>query len=132
MQQRLQTTPERNTSIKVKQLINNCKPGRKCSGACLSRRSSSGDRGTLEVPQRPPRRLRALLVAAPRAAPQAPRVLRLGSRFVILYDAMCVSAYAIGASDEMNTMDMLECKVVNIIQEHILQAHVIYCILFYY
>ena len=44
----------------------------------------------------------------------------------------CVSAYAIGASDEMNTMDMFECKVVNIIQENILQAHIIYCILFYY
>ena len=29
MQQRLQTTPERNASIKVKHLINNCKPGRK-------------------------------------------------------------------------------------------------------
>ena len=29
----------------------------------------------------------------------------------------------------MNTMDMLECKVVNIIQEHVLQAHVIYCIM---
>ena len=39
---------------------------------------------------------------------------------------MCVSAYAIGASDEMNTMDMFKCKVVNIIQENILQAHVIY------
>ena len=45
---------------------------------------------------------------------------------------MCVSAYEISASDEMNIMDMLECKVVNIIQKHILQAHVIYCILFYY
>ena len=45
---------------------------------------------------------------------------------------MRVSAYAIGASDEMNTMDMFECKVVNIIQENILQAHVIYYILFYY
>ena len=74
MQQRLQTTPERNASIKVKHLINNCKPRRKCSGACLSRRSSGGDRGTLEVPQRPPRRLRALPAAAPRTAPRAPRV----------------------------------------------------------
>ena len=74
MQQRLQTTPERNASIKVKQLINNCKPGRKCSGACLSRRSSGGDRGTPEVPQRPPRRLRALPTAAPRTAPRATRV----------------------------------------------------------
>ena len=36
------------------------------------------------------------------------------------------------ASDEVNTMDMLECTVVNIIQEDVLQAHVIYCILFYY
>ena len=44
----------------------------------------------------------------------------------------CVSAYAKGASDEMNTMNMLACKVVNIILEHVLQAHVIYCILFYY
>ena len=74
MQQRLQTTPERNASIKVKYLIKNCKPGEKCSGACLSRRSSGGDRGTLEVPQRPPRRLRALPAAAPRTAPRAPRV----------------------------------------------------------
>ena len=74
MQQRLQTTPERNASIKVKQLIHNCKLGRKCSGACLSRRSSGGDRGTPEVPQRPPRRLLALPAAAPRAAPLAPRV----------------------------------------------------------
>ena len=73
MQQRLQTTPERNASIKVKQLINNCKPGRKCSGACLSRRSSGGDRGTPEVPQRP-RRLLALPAAAPRTAPRAPQV----------------------------------------------------------
>jgi hypothetical protein len=32
----------------------------------------------------------------------------------------------------MNAIDMLKCKVVNIIQETILQAHVIYCILFYY
>ena len=94
MQQRLQTTPKRNASIKVKHLINKCKPERKCSGACLSRRSSGGDRGTPKVPQRHPRRLRALPAAAPRAAPQAPRVLRLGSRFAILYDAMCVSAYA--------------------------------------
>ena len=31
---------------------------------------------------------------------------------MILYDAMRVSAYVIGASDEMNTMDMFECKVV--------------------
>jgi len=45
---------------------------------------------------------------------------------------MRVSAYAIGASKEMNAMDMLKGKVVNIIQETILQAHVIYCILFYY
>ena len=74
MQQRLQTTPERNASIKVKHLINHCKPGEKCSGACLSRRSSDGDRGTPEVPQCPPRRLRALPAAAPRAAPRAPRV----------------------------------------------------------
>ena len=74
MQQRLQTTPERNASIKVKHLINNCKPGRKCSRACLSRRSSGGDRGTPEVPQRPPRRRRSLHAAAPRAAPRAPRV----------------------------------------------------------
>ena len=74
MQQRLQTTPERNTSIEVKQLINNCKSGRKCSRACLSRRSSGGDRDTPKVPQRPPRRLRALPVAAPRAAPRAPWV----------------------------------------------------------
>ena len=29
-------------------------------------------------------------------------------------------------------MDMLKSKVVNIIQETMLQAHVIYCILFYY
>ena len=85
---------------------------RKCSGACLSRRSSGGDRGTQEVPQRPPRRLWSLPAAAPQTAPWAPRVGRLGSRFAILYDAMCVSAYAIGASDEMKTMDMFECKVV--------------------
>ena len=32
----------------------------------------------------------------------------------------------------MNAMDMFTCKVVNIIQEIILQAYVIYCILFYY
>ena len=74
MQQRLQTSPECNASIKVKHLINNCKPGERCSGACLSRRSSDGDRGTPEVPQRPPRRLRALPAAAPRAAPRAPWV----------------------------------------------------------
>ena len=74
MQQRLQTTPECNASIKVKHLINNCKPGRKCSGACLSQRSSGGDRGTPEVPQRPPHRLRALPAATPRTAPWAPRV----------------------------------------------------------
>ena len=74
MQQRLQTTPERNASIKVKHLINNCKLGRKCSEACLSRMSSSGDWGTPEVPQRPPRRLRSLPAAAPRAVPRAPRV----------------------------------------------------------
>ena len=87
MQQRLQTTPERNASIKVKYLIKNCKPGEKCSGACLSRRSSGGDWGTPEVPQRPPHLLRSLLAAAPRAAPWAPRVRRPGSRFAILYDA---------------------------------------------
>ena len=74
MQQQLQTTPERNASIKVKHLINNCKLGRKCSGACLSRRSSGGDRDTPEVPQRPPRWLWALPAAAPQTAPQAPRV----------------------------------------------------------
>ena len=74
MQQRLQTTPERNASIKVKHLINNCKLGRKCSEACLSRRSSGGDQGTPEVPQRPPHRLRAPPAAAPRAAPRAPQV----------------------------------------------------------
>ena len=32
MQQRLQTTPERNASIKVKHLINNCKPGENAPG----------------------------------------------------------------------------------------------------
>ena len=32
MQQRLQTTPERNASIKVKHLINNCKPGENALG----------------------------------------------------------------------------------------------------
>ena len=37
-------------------------------------KESGDDRGTMEVPQRPPRRLRALPVAAPRAAPQTPRV----------------------------------------------------------
>ena len=42
---------------------------------------------------------------------------------------MRVSAYAIGASKEMNAMDMLKSMVVNIIQETMLQAHVIYCIL---
>jgi len=45
---------------------------------------------------------------------------------------MRVSDYANGALKEMNAMDMFKCKVVNIIQETILQAHVIYCILFYY
>jgi hypothetical protein len=38
--------------------------------------------------------LRSPPAAAPRAAPLAPRVRRLGSRFVILYDAMRVSDYA--------------------------------------
>ena len=70
MQQWLQTTPECNASIKVKHLINHCKLGEKCSGACLSRRSLDGDLGTPEVPQRPPRRLLALPAAAPRAAPR--------------------------------------------------------------
>ena len=74
MQQRLQTTPERNALIKVKHLIKSLQTGRKCSGACLSRRSSDGDRGTPKVPQRPPRRLRALPTATPRAAAWAPRV----------------------------------------------------------
>jgi hypothetical protein len=60
--------------------------GEKCSGAYLSRRNLGGDRGTLEVPQRPPRLLRSLLAAAPRAAPQAPWVRRLDSLFAILYD----------------------------------------------
>ena len=32
MQQQLQTTPERNASIKVKHLINNCKPGENALG----------------------------------------------------------------------------------------------------
>ena len=32
MQQQLQTTPERNASIKVKHLINNCKPGQNAPG----------------------------------------------------------------------------------------------------
>ena len=32
MQQRLQTTPEPNASIKVKHLINNCKPGENALG----------------------------------------------------------------------------------------------------
>ena len=32
MQQRLQTTPEHNASIKVKHLINNCKPGENAPG----------------------------------------------------------------------------------------------------
>ena len=94
--------------------------GRKMLRACLSRRSSDGDRGTPEVLQRPPRRLLALPAAAPRTAPLAPREWRLGSRFAILYDAMRVSAYAIGASKEMNAIDMLKCKVVNTIQATIL------------
>jgi hypothetical protein len=54
--------------------------------ACLSRRSLGGDRGTLEVPQRPPRLIRAPPEATPLAAPRAPRVRRPGSRFAILYD----------------------------------------------
>ena len=54
-------------------------------------------------------------------------VLGLRSYMMQVRKCLCKSA-----SNEMNTMDMLECKVVNIIQEHILQAHVIYCILFYY
>jgi hypothetical protein len=71
-----------------KALINNCKRGgEKCSVACLSRRSSDGDQGTLEVLQRPPRLLRSPLEATPRAAPLVPRVLRLDSRFAIMYDA---------------------------------------------
>jgi hypothetical protein len=49
--------------------------------------NSGGDRGTPEVLQRLPRLLRSPLEAAPRAAPRAPRVRRLGSRFAILYDA---------------------------------------------
>ena len=32
MQQRLQTTPKRNASIKVKHFINNCKPGENAPG----------------------------------------------------------------------------------------------------
>ena len=57
-----------------------------------------GDRGTPEVPQRPPRLLRSLLAAAPRAAPRAPRVRRPGSRFAILYDAVrkCLCKRCIG------------------------------------
>jgi hypothetical protein len=74
MQQWLQTTPERNASIKVKHQLNICKPREKCSRACLSRRNSGGDRGTPKVPQRPPRRPRAPPVAAPRAALPAPWV----------------------------------------------------------
>ena len=120
MQQRLQTTPERNTSIKVKHLMKSLQTGRKMlRGLPLSKELGRWS-GTPEVPQRPPRRLLALPAAAPRAAPRAPRVWRLGSRFAILYDAMRVSAYAIGASKEMNAMDMLKGKVVNIIQETML------------
>ena len=53
----------------------------------------------------------------------------LGLRSCMMHVRKCLCK---SASDEMNTRDMLECKVVNIIQEHILQAHVIYCLLFYY
>jgi hypothetical protein len=74
MQQRLQTTPERNASIKVKHYLNICKQREKCFGACLSRSNSGGDQGTPEVLQHPPRRLRAPPMAAPRAALPAPRV----------------------------------------------------------
>jgi hypothetical protein len=55
--------------------------------ACLSRRNSGGDQGTPEVPRRPPRRLRAPPMAAPRAALSVPQVRRLDSLFAILYDA---------------------------------------------
>jgi hypothetical protein len=59
--------------------------GEKCSGACLSRKSSDGGLGTLEDPHRPLRRLRA--PPAPRAALPAPRELLPELLPAIMYDA---------------------------------------------
>jgi hypothetical protein len=59
--------------------------GEKCSGACLSRKSSDGGLDTLEDPHRAPRRLRA--PPAPRAALPVPRELLPELFPVIMYDA---------------------------------------------
>jgi hypothetical protein len=66
---------------------NICKPGEKCSGACLFRKSSDGGLGTLEDPHRPPRRLRTPPALTPRTALPAPQELLPESLPAILYDA---------------------------------------------
>jgi hypothetical protein len=61
--------------------------GEKCSGACLSRKSSNGGLDTLEDPQRPSHRPRAPLALAPRFALPAPQKLLPELLPAILYDA---------------------------------------------
>jgi hypothetical protein len=59
--------------------------GEKCSGTCLSRKSSDGGLATLEDPHRPPHRPRA--PPTHRAALSAPRELLPELLPAILYDA---------------------------------------------
>ena len=132
MQQRLQTTPERNALIKIKHLTNNCKPGEMLRGLPLSKelRRWSGHSGSSS----------ASSSSASGTSYGCTSSCSSGSSGMTTGFSVCDPVWCNVRKrlcnrciewDEYNGY-IFECKVVNIIQEHILQAHVIYCILFYY
>jgi hypothetical protein len=61
--------------------------GEKCSGACLSRKSSDGGLDTLEDPHRPPCRTRAPPALAPGSSLPTPQELLPELLPAILYNA---------------------------------------------
>ena len=112
MQQRLQTTPECNASIKVKHLINNCKLGRKMLwGLPLSKELGrwSGHSGSSSTSSSS---ASVTSCGCTSSCSLGSSGMTTGLSVCDPVWCRCVSAYAKGASDEMNTMNILVCKVV--------------------
>jgi hypothetical protein len=111
MQQRLQTTPKRNASIKVKALINNCKPGEKNAPGLASLKGTRAVIGALR------KFLNVLLVCFGHFLwlhlELLLRFLGYDGRTLGLRSCMmrCISAHEKGASGDKLPMNMLACKV---------------------